>query len=112
MTAVFPLAGATNVPLTLPLVVQFPAPVISSTVRFSTLPAMELTVEWRALGPAGEALEGPARAVLFHRPLAPKANYILKLMEGSAADGRPIQPAQWPFRAGPRQIALPLLLRP
>lgn len=99
--------GASYVPWGMPLVVRFPAPVITNTVRFSLTPWVPFWVVWTS----EEGGQGAGVATLFHEPLAPATRYTLRLSGGLTVDRRAIAPATWQFETAASRPLLPLLIK-
>jgi hypothetical protein len=95
----------------MPLTVFIPGNVLTPTVRFRLMPAVDFTVKWSFVAPDGaDQSAGTSVASLEHGPLAPATSYTLVLAGGNLEDGRPIALSAWHFSTVPHRVALPLLL--
>jgi len=95
------------VPWGMPLVVRFPAPVITNTVRFSLTPRVPFWVLWAT----EEGGQGASVATLSHEPLAPATRYTLRLSGGLTMDRRAIATATWHFETAASRLLLPLVIK-
>ena len=102
LQATFALDGAGDVPVDHPLVIEFPATVMTYTVGFGFQPAIDFGVTWN---------EEATNATVTHSPFKPATWYALSLSGGLALDGREVAPANWHFCTEDYRVQLPLVIK-